>query len=247
MTVKLGLQYFKEVHNLINEILMERFIVLHIELINTLLSIRLDNYKKKEFRKFDNIKSKIFIVSRYLEISDEYIGLLERLEAAFYLKTDDDTYLTLVDKLSNEFYEIIKTKGEIESMNTFSKERIFACCKIISEYLQTIEFNIQDEELFSKLLDGLKLESIGIPVEVYSKIEAFVEDSIGKNVLEGFGNIDFSEDEAEKLEDGSIHLKNDCAISKLFINYIQGIEKIKDDFEAFMEKELRPYLSEGVV
>lgn len=86
-------------------------------------------------------------------------------------------------------------------MNTFSKERIFACCKFISEYLQTIEFNIQDEELFSKLLDDLKLE--------------------------GFGNIDFSEDEAEKLEDGSIHLKN--------------------DFEAFMEKELRPYLSEGVV
>lgn len=225
---------------MVKDILIERFIVLHIDLMNLLLSIEVDNCKRIEFQQFNNIRSKILIISRYCDISEDYMILLEKIESIFWKKAKEDDYIELVDDLSTAFDLFIT---ENYKMNKFVQEHIFESIKLITEYLNTIEFDIENENKYNALLDELSIQSIAIPGEIFAKIKEFVEENIAKYVFNGI-DYNIADDDAEILSDGSIHIKSEKALEQLFMGYVIQIEDIKQEFGEFIESTIKPLLIE---
>lgn len=128
-------------------------------------------------------------------------------------------------------------------MNTFAKEQLFVCLEKIKEYLSTIEFDIENEDRYNALLEDIRFHSIGIPSYIYSFIESFVVENMGKYI--NFGYIhNFTDDEVEILSDGSINVNGKEALDQLFMGYLQEVEELKMRFDKFVESNIKPYFEE---
>ena len=126
-------------------------------------------------------------------------------------------------------------------LSNFSKELIMGINTAIKDYIRNYDDGENGEENFVNLCKNMEYKKLGIPTEIYEKIETFVETELEPMVYES--DKIFAETRGVgTMVDGVQYVDGKEDIAKLFGSFFKVLIDIEKKWDAFAEKELKPYL-----
>ncbi len=126
-------------------------------------------------------------------------------------------------------------------LGDFEKKMVMDCYEAMLDHVS--DMNIEDEDSFCSVLHLLEKRRMVIPEALYKKMVDFFEETFGKYIYdEPLPLPEFTEDEAEVLENGTIHIKTEAAMVRQLAFYMEQLSKFEREIQNFGNKELKPYL-----
>lgn len=145
-------------------------------------------------------------------------------------------------KLTTETTMVEKEKGKMTvRYSEFVKGNIMKCYDLIMEYLHSDE--IESEEVFCKMRANVHKLKVGIPKDIFDKIEDCVDTHVEPMIYdEAFWAELYTEDIGYYDDENTFHLLSEEAIYKQAGLFYSKIFEVERKVEEFAMEELYPIL-----